>query len=160
MQTMNRNPLPFWKIKPLREMSWQEWESLCSGCGICCLHRFHNEKKDKVFYTSIACKFLDTSECRCTVYERRFQEEPDCEKITPENLHTLPWLPETCGYRRVCDRRDLDWWHPLVSGNTDTVHQAGVSMQNKVISEENVRPGDILKFMLKRPSTFLFYEFT
>ena len=160
MQTMNHKPLPFWKTKTLKEMTRQEWESLCSGCGICCLHRFHNQKTGKVFFTSIACKFLDTERCHCTVYERRFQQEPDCEEITPDNLITLKWLPKTCGYRSVADGRDLEWWHPLISGDPDTVHQADISMQNKVISEENVQPGDVLKYMIKRPSTFLFYDFS
>jgi uncharacterized cysteine cluster protein YcgN (CxxCxxCC family) len=150
---------PFWKSKSLQHFNRQEWESICTGCGICCLHRFYNRKTGKTFFTSIACRFLDPDTCRCIVYKNRFQKEPDCEKITPGNLMKLKWLPRTCGYRRIAEGKDLDRWHPLISGDPETVHQAGVSMRRKVVPEQDVRPGDVLRYMIRKPSAVLFYDF-
>lgn len=131
------------------KMTDQEWEALCSRCGICCLHRFRNQKTGKVRFTAIACRHLDHETCRCKVYDRRFEVERDCNKVTPENVLKLHWLPKTCGYRTVAEGRDLEWWHPLVSGNPDTVHDAGISVRNKgIISEQNVIAGDILRYLV------------
>ena len=157
---MNRKKEPFWKTKSLHQMTEQEWESLCSGCGICCLHRFYHKKTGKTFFTSIACKFLDLENCHCMVYETRFQMEPDCEKITTDNLATLKWLPKTCGYRCAVEGRDLVWWHPLVSGDAKTVHQSGASMRNKFVSEQDVHPGEVLKYMIKSPKMVFYYDFS
>ena len=151
---------PFWKSKSLHQMTEREWESLCSRCGICCLHRFYNFKTGKTLFTSIACRFLDPEGCFCTVYESRFQREPDCEKITPDNVVKLKWLPKICGYRCVAEGRDLQWWHPLVSGDFNTVHRAGISIRNNFISEQDIRPGDVMQYLLKRPSMILFYDFS
>ena len=144
---MEKNP--FWKTKPLNEFSVPEWESLCTGCGICCLHRFRDQKSGKVRFTTIACRHLDPATGRCAVYEHRFDVESDCIRVTPENLPELIWLPKTCGYRTVAEGRELEWWHPLVSGDPDTVHEAGISIRNKeIISEQNVIAGDILRYCL------------
>ncbi len=143
----------FWKEKPLHELTTVEWESLCSRCGICCLNRFKDGKTGKVYFTRIACRFLDIDRCTCTVYEKPFYTVPTCGKITPDNVHKLRWLPPTCGYRSVAEGRDLEWWHPLISGNPDAVHQSGVSIRNKVISECSIALSEFEKYVITKPNT-------
>lgn len=130
--------LPFWKTKTLREMTDAEWESLCDGCGRCCLLKLQDEDTDRVYYTDVACRLLDCDSCRCGDYENRKAHVPDCVRLTPDAVEDLGWLPLTCGYRLVRDGKDLAWWHPLVSGSPDTVHAAGVSVRGRVVSEEAV----------------------
>ena len=144
---------PYWKIKPLHEMTGSEWESLCCGCGICCLHRFREGKSGKTRFTAVACSHLALETCRCLIYANRFRLERDCKKISPENILKLKWLPKSCGYRTVAEGRDLNWWHPLISGNSDSVHHAGISIKNKeIISEADIVAGDVLKYLLIQPA--------
>lgn len=130
--------LPFWKSKTLSEMTKREWESLCDGCAKCCLYKLEDEDTGKVFYTSVTCKLLDLETCRCTRYSNRFNLVPDCISITPESLAQLPWLPSTCAYRLVSEGKDLPSWHPLVSGFSLSVREAGVSIQSFAQSETDV----------------------
>jgi uncharacterized protein len=146
-------PTPFWKEKPLEAMTDPEWESLCCGCGICCLNRLHNRSTGKVYYTTISCRYLDLHRCRCTVYAKPFYTIPECEKMTPKIIRKLRWLPKTCGYRSVAEGRGLAWWHPLVSGDPDTVHQAGISVRNKVISETAIKPNELDHYIIRKPNT-------
>jgi uncharacterized protein len=132
--------LPFWKTKTLQEMSREEWESLCDGCGRCCLHKLRDEITEALSFTNVSCRLLDSQSCRCSYYERRQEKVPDCVTLTPEALEDIDWLPPSCAYRRLQEGRDLAWWHPLVSGNPDTVHTAGVSVRGRVISEERSGP--------------------
>ena len=132
--------LPFWKSKSLDDMSIDEWESLCDGCGRCCLHKLEDEDSGHVDYTNIACRLLDLGTCRCTDYPRRHTLVSDCLALTPEAVRATPWLPPTCAYRVVNEGHDLAWWHPLVSGNPDTVHQAGISVRGRVVTAQ--RAGD------------------
>jgi uncharacterized cysteine cluster protein YcgN (CxxCxxCC family) len=142
---------PFWKIKPLDEMTDKQWESLCCKCGICCLHRFYGRKPEKIYFTKIACRHLSLETCLCTIYSNRFHIDRECKKIGPDNILKLSWLPKTCGYRTVAEKRDLNWWHPLISGSSDTVHRAGLSIRGKeIISEADMRAWDLLKYMLFR----------
>jgi uncharacterized protein len=127
--------LPFWKTKPLPAMSRAEWESLCDGCGRCCLHKLRDEDTEAVVFTEVACRLLDTESCRCRDYPKRRQHVPDCVKLTPARLATIDWLPPTCGYRLVAEGRDLFWWHPLISGSPETVHEAGVSVRGRAVTE-------------------------
>ncbi len=131
---------PFWRVKSLEEMSVPEWESLCDGCGRCCLIKLEDEDSGKIHYTNLACKLLDTGLCRCSNYENRAAIVKDCIKLTPQTVNALTWLPPTCGYRLVREGRDLMWWHPLVSGSSDTVHQAGVSVRGRVFASEDDVP--------------------
>ena len=134
-------------------MTVKEWESLCCRCGICCLNRRYGRKPGEVFFTLIACKYLDTETCHCRIYEDRFKIVRECEKITADNVLKITWLPKTCGYRTVAEGRDLEWWHPLVSGSLDTVHRAGISIKNKgIISENDLIVGDLLRYLIKRPA--------
>jgi uncharacterized cysteine cluster protein YcgN (CxxCxxCC family) len=141
--------LPFWKRKRLAEMTPEEWESLCDGCGRCCLLKLEDEDTQEILYTRLACKLLDIGTCRCGSYETRHQKVPDCVRLTPESAGTLEWLPPSCAYRLVANGEDLAWWHPLVSGDPETVHQAGISVRDFAISEKKVRKGRYERFLLK-----------
>ena len=127
---------PFWKTKTLQEMTRDEWESLCDGCGRCCLHKLRHEDTNEISHTNVACRLLDVHSCRCTDYARRQRRVPDCVSLTPELLGEIDWLPPSCAYRLVQERKDLAWWHPLVSGDPNTVHEAGVSVRGRAISEK------------------------
>jgi hypothetical protein len=131
---------PFWRRKRLEEMTRAEWESLCDGCGRCCLMKLEYEDTGEIDFTSVACRLLDARSCRCTDYANRRAQVEDCVKLTPRRVRTLKWLPPTCAYRLVDEGRDLYWWHPLVSGDPDTVHQAGVSVRGRVLSEDAAGP--------------------
>ena len=126
---------PFWQTKTLREMSRAEWESLCDGCGRCCLVRFEDEETGEVIPTRISCRLLDTETCACSDYPRRKRYVPDCIKLTPGKIEDLTWMPTSCAYRRLHEGRGLAWWHPLVSGDPDSVKRAGVSVARQVVSE-------------------------
>ena len=137
--------LPFWKTKTLAEMNDAEWESLCDGCGLCCLNKLEDWDTGEIAWTSIRCVLLDGESCRCSDYENRQATVPDCIRLTVESVETISWLPPTCGYRLVAEGKDLYWWHPLVSGDPDTVHEAGVSVRGKVGASEVDVPDDKLE---------------
>ena len=127
---------PFWRRKTLSEMTADEWESLCDGCAKCCLHKLEDAETGEVSYTNVACRLLDAGTCLCTDYARRTRFVPDCVRLTPQNLAQLTWMPSSCAYRLVAEGRDLHWWHPLVSGDPETVHRAGISVRSRVVAEE------------------------
>ena len=133
---------PFWKTTALEEMRAEQWESLCDGCGRCCLNKLEHWYTGEISWTNIACQLLDTDSCRCKDYDNRIDEVPDCIGLTPGSVCTLTWLPPSCGYRLIAEGRDLYWWHPLVSGDPDTVYQAGVSVRGRTIAEEGLEPDD------------------
>ena len=134
---------PFWKILSLDQMSREQWESLCDGCGRCCLQKFQDPKTGKVTYTWVSCYLLDTQACCCTAYDQRTTLVPDCLVLTAGKIPRLRWLPRTCAYRRLHEGKDLAAWHPLVSGDPDSVHRAGISVRDKAISEVYVHPEDV-----------------
>lgn len=129
---------PFWKTKSLEEMSRSEWESLCDGCARCCLIKLEDEDTGEVHLTRLACRLLDTGNCRCKDYENRHAKVADCVAIDAAKVRSLSWLPPTCAYRLLSEGKELAWWHPLVSGSTDTVHEAGISVRNWSRSEDSV----------------------
>jgi hypothetical protein len=139
---------PFWERKSLEQMTREEWELLCDGCGRCCLEKLKDEDTGKVFYTSVACRYLDTWTCKCGPYDERESFVPDCLVIKPEMIRTIDWLPVTCAYRRIIEGKGLEWWHPLVSGDVDTVHQAGISIREKVISAAYVAEEDLDAYII------------
>ncbi len=126
---------PFWRTKTLEELTKTEWERLCDGCGRCCLNKLEYEDTGEIEWTDLACELLDGETCRCTDYTHRHSRVPGCIALTPESVRQLNWLPPTCGYRLVAEGRDLYWWHPLVSGDPETVHQAGISVRGRTTSE-------------------------
>lgn len=139
---------PFWKRKALDQLDREEWESLCDGCGRCCLQKLKNKKTGKVHYTCVSCYLLDIHQCHCTFYEHRTRYVLKCLVLTPAKVKKAKWLPKTCAYRLVAESKDLEWWHPLVSGDDRTVHEAGISVRNIALSEEYVHPEQLEDFII------------
>jgi uncharacterized cysteine cluster protein YcgN (CxxCxxCC family) len=139
---------PFWKRKTLEEMTTEEWESLCDGCGRCCLIKLEDEDTGEIVHTRAACRLLNLRTCQCMDYAARLEKVPDCVSLTPEGARNLEWLPPTCAYRLVARGEDLAWWHPLVSGSAKTVHEAGISVRDFAVSEKRVK-GKFERFLLK-----------
>ncbi len=138
---------PFWETKRLDEMTEAEWESLCDGCGLCCLVRFEDEETLEVIPTRVHCQLFDPERCRCSDYENRKATVPDCIKLTPQNVEALEWMPKSCAYRRIHEGRGLAAWHPLISGDPESVHRAGVSVRGETISELTLAdPDDALDY--------------
>jgi hypothetical protein len=131
---------PFWKTKTLAEMTADEWESLCDGCGKCCLEKLQDRWTRRVSYTEVACRLLDIEACRCSRYPQRRRHVPECEQLTAENVRRFTWLPSTCAYRLLARGDDLPWWHPLVSGDPETVHLAGASVRGRAIPHRRAGP--------------------
>lgn len=127
---------PFWKRKRLSEMTPAEWESLCDGCGKCCVHKLEDESDGAVYYTNVACRLLDLESTRCRRYAERRRWVPDCAILSADRLDEMSWLPATCAYRLIHEGRDLYDWHPLVSGDPESVHRAGVSVRGRVVAEQ------------------------
>ncbi|WP_174274904.1 YcgN family cysteine cluster protein [Sphingomonas bacterium] len=126
----------FWEERPLSALTRPEWESLCDGCGKCCLHKLEDEETGEVFPTNVACRLLDRHTARCKDYRNRRRFVPDCVRLTPAKLDTLDWLPTTCAYRLVAAGEPLPEWHPLVSGDPESVHAAGISTRGWTVSED------------------------
>ena len=131
---MSRKKDPFWKAKPLNEMTPDEWESLCDGCGTCCLEKIEDEETGEIKTVGVSCEFLDTQNRRCLEYADRKTVNPDCIVLSPDNVSRIDWMPETCAYRRLAEGKSLEWWHPLISGEPDTVHRAEISIHDRVVS--------------------------
>jgi uncharacterized cysteine cluster protein YcgN (CxxCxxCC family) len=134
--------VPFWRSKRLDEMTDAEWESLCDGCGRCCLVKLEDEDNGRIFFTNVGCRLLDTQSCRCGDYQNRSARVDDCVRLTPKVVGEIGWLPPTCAYRLVAEGKDLFWWHPLVSGDPETVHAAGISVRGRVSDLEDAVTDD------------------
>ncbi|MCC7346902.1 MAG: YcgN family cysteine cluster protein [Variibacter sp.] len=151
---------PFWRTKTLAQMSEAEWESLCDGCGRCCLVKLEEDvdgaapadtrarrsepENPRIYFTDVGCRLLDSQTCSCRDYPNRFRHVSDCVRLTPEVVAEIGWLPPTCAYRLLNEGRDLYWWHPLVSGDRESVHAAGISVRGRVTaSEEDVASADL-----------------
>lgn len=130
--------MAFWVEKNLEQMTENEWESLCDGCGLCCQIRLEDEDTGEIALSDAACRFLDLCSHRCKDYANRQKNVPDCVKVTPANVHDLTWLPHTCAYRLVAAGHDLPDWHPLISGDPLSVHRDGPSMKGDLVSEDDV----------------------
>ncbi len=130
----------YWETKPLEALTQKEWESLCDGCGRCCLVKLEDEDTGKVEFTNIACRLFDEKSCRCSNYPQRRRKVKDCLKLDPTMVRALSWLPPTCAYRLRAEGRPLKWWHPLVSGSPETVHTAGISVRGRVAISETELP--------------------
>lgn len=126
---------PFWKTKTLAGMTPQEWESLCDGCAKCCLEKIQWDGTEEVEYTNVACRLLDLETCRCSNYVQRTRYVRNCVRLEPGIISELFWMPETCAYRLLAEGKDLPDWHPLVSGEPESVHWAGQSVRGRVVTE-------------------------
>jgi len=127
----------FWENKTLEQMSPSEWESLCDGCAKCCLHKLEDEDSGEVYYTKVACRYMSDS-CRCTVYPQRSELVPNCVWLQVGDVAEFHWLPSTCAYRLVAQGEPLADWHPLISGSAESVHESGVSIRGRALSDEFV----------------------
>ncbi|MBE9540167.1 MAG: YcgN family cysteine cluster protein [Proteobacteria bacterium] len=130
----------WWNTKTLAQLSPQEWEALCDGCAKCCLHKLEDEDSGEVFYTKVRCRYLDEEACRCTDYAHRSVLVPNCIALDRDNVEGLDWLPSSCAYRLRANNQPLPQWHPLVSGNKSSVHDACISIRGRSISDEYVHP--------------------
>jgi len=140
----NMTELPFWKTKNMAEMSPNEWESLCDGCGKCCCIRLEDDDTGQIYITDVACKLFDPNRCQCTDYKNRSMLVPDCVTLSPANVGQLHWMPKTCAYRLISEGKDLPDYHHLVSGSRETIHEVGMSVQQAVTSEILVDDDEIL----------------
>ena len=129
---------PFWETHSLDQMNKEQWESLCDGCALCCLHKLEDEDTAEVYYTDVHCRYMNEDSCRCTVYQERQEKVPHCVWLTPEQAHSFHWLPETCAYRLLSEGKKLYDWHPLISGSSETVHDADISIRNKGIADDQI----------------------
>ena len=140
--TMNE---PYWKRKSLGEMTADEWEGLCDGCALCCMHKIEDEETGEVYYTDIACRLLDIDKCRCTDYTNRAKKVSSCLVLSVDRPEEFNWLPASCAYRRLANGQDLPEWHPLISGDAESVHAAGISMRGRAVSENETDDYTVLQ---------------
>ncbi len=128
----------FWETKKLSEMTTQEWESVCDGCGKCCLNKLEDEDSGEIFFTSVVCNLIDLDSCRCTRYSERTTLVPECLDLKQHDFSEYNWLPSTCAYRLLSDGKQLPTWHPLISGSGESVKEAGVSICSYAMKESEV----------------------
>lgn len=143
---------PFWISKSLSEMSQAEWESLCDGCARCCLIKLEDEDTGEIHYTNVVCDLLDQENCRCTDYVNRSVRVPQCIVVRPDNIQELKWMPSTCAYRLLWEGKPLPAWHPLVSGDSDSVHLAGISVRGRVFRQSDVNEADLEDCIVEWPA--------
>ena len=139
----------FWQTKTLQAMTSSEWESLCDGCAKCCLVKLEDYETREIEHTNVACELLDVDSCRCRNYEQRHSIVDDCITLDKDNIHTLGWLPETCSYRLISEKKPLPDWHHLVTGDPESHHSYGASLRGWVVSELDVRQEDIQEHIIQ-----------
>ena len=140
----------FWETVPFDAMTTDEWEALCDGCGKCCLTKLEDADTAEVAYTNVACRLFDDATCRCSQYDIRKSIVPDCVIITPESIaQTAYWMPTTCAYRRLHEGKPLPDWHPLLTGDANSVHDAGMSMQARTVPEYEVAEDDLEDYVIE-----------
>ena len=148
MQQETENNLPFWKNKKLEDMSQEEWESLCDGCARCCLIKLEDEDTGELYHTRLSCHLLDLGKCKCSNYSNRHQIVDDCINLTVDKLDKIMWLPTSCAYRLIKEGKELEWWHPLISGSSETVHEAGISIRSWALSENKAAGDAYYKYII------------
>lgn len=135
----------YWKRKSLSQMTDEEWEGLCDGCALCCMHKLEDEQTGEVYYTDVACRLLDLDTCRCVDYAKRAKEVAECFVLSVDEPEMFAWLPASCAYRRLANGQDLPEWHPLITGDPGSVHDAGISVKGKAVSENETRLYTVLQ---------------
>jgi len=135
----------FWKRKSLKDMTTEEWESLCDGCALCCLQKLEDEETGDVYFTDLACRLLDTKSCRCTDYASRAKLVASCLVLSVDDPDAFHWLPGSCAYRLLADGKELPEWHPLLTGDPESVHEAGISAKGKMVSEADTGQWTVLR---------------
>jgi uncharacterized cysteine cluster protein YcgN (CxxCxxCC family) len=138
----------FWQDKSLQDLSSEEWEALCDGCGRCCLNKLEDEDTAELYFTNVACRLLELKSCRCRDYAHRAELVPECLVLSTGQSEIFEQLPSTCAYRLRAEGRPLPAWHPLVSGDPESVHVAGISVRGKVVSEEYIHPDQLPEHMI------------
>ena len=146
---MNNSSADYWNNTPLHELSHEQWEMLCDGCGKCCLHKLQDEDTNEVFYTRVACKLLDTKSGGCQDYDQRFSRVPDCMDVAKMLPSEMAWLPNSCAYRLRADNKPLPQWHPLISGRQSSVHKETKSIRGRVVSEVDVDEADFENYIIR-----------
>lgn len=142
----------FWETKPMSELSQKEWEALCDGCGKCCLNKIEDEETGQVFLTRVACRLFDDNSCHCSQYSIRHQFVPECIVLKPDNIEEHAyWMPRTCAYRLVWQGKPLPTWHPLISGDPETVHDAGISIRGRTVPEYEIDEDDWEDHLIEEP---------
>lgn len=136
---MTDTPQPWWH-KPLNDLSHEQWEALCDGCGKCCMAKLQDEDTLKVYYTNVACQQFDAETCRCSDYAHRIEKVPDCVQLTQKNIQDFDYLPSTCAYRLRAHGQALPAWHPLMTDDHASVHSAGISVRNKIVTPQQAGP--------------------
>lgn len=142
----------FWETVPMAQMTAEEWEALCDGCGKCCLNKLEDEDTREVALTRVACRLFDDATCRCANYGRRKEFVPECIVLTPQTMGDVAYfMPATCAYRRLHEGKPLNWWHPLISGDPQSVHAAGISARDITVSEAEVPEDDWEDYVIEEP---------
>lgn len=137
----------FWKRKSLSEMNATEWESLCDGCALCCMHKIEDEDSGEIFYTDVACRLLVLDTCRCSHYAQRAKTVRECLVLSVDEPETFAWLPASCAYQRLSKGQDLPTWHPLITGDPESVHEAGISVRGQAVAESDSEEWHVLRKM-------------
>jgi len=143
----------FWKNKSFDAFSKEEWEAVCDHCGLCCLLKFVDEDTEELIFTYIACQYFNTETCTCTDYESRSTNVPSCISMTPDKAKKLNFLADTCAYKLLAEGKDLPYWHHLVSGSYETVHEAEISVKDKAVPEQNIHHEDFEQFFIPPKSS-------
>ncbi len=142
---------PYWEVKSLADMNESEWEGLCDGCARCCLNKLEDWDSGEIIWTNVACTLLDGESCRCRDYDNRFDKVPDCLQLTLKLVNELSWLPPTCAYRLLNEGKPLPGWHPLITGDPQSVFDAGISVRGRTIPEDGITPEDYENHLVKWP---------
>ena len=142
----------FWAKTPMEDLSKAELEALCDGCGKCCLNKLEDDD-GTVELTRVACRLLNDETCLCSQYPIRHQFVPECIVLTPSSIKNhMYWLPQTCAYRLIYEGKPLEPWHPLISGDPNSVHEAGMSMIGRTVSEAEIDEDDWEDHIIEEPN--------